>query len=126
MTGHFPRRAHQRRWAGALAGRGRRILSLSARAAWRGFTSLYNSDDLTHSASIAYYALLSLFPFLLLVFSLLGSITEDDNDRIAVLTFVFRYFPTKLDFANNQLLALSETSVRPISWSRPSTSRPVS
>ena len=63
MTGHFPRRAHLRRWAGALAGRARRIASLSAQAAWRGFTSLYNSDDLTHSASIAYYALLSLFPF---------------------------------------------------------------
>ena len=81
-------------------------------AAWRALVELVNSNDLTHSASIAYYALLSLFPFLLLVFSLLGSITEDDNDRIAVLTFVFRYFPTKLDFANNQLLALSETSVR--------------
>jgi len=87
-------------------------LRLSGVAAWRGLVELVNSNDLTHSASIAYYALLSLFPFLLLAFSLLGSITEDDNDRIAVLTFVFRYFPTKLDFANNQLLALSETSVR--------------
>ena len=87
-------------------------LRLTGIAAWRGLGELYNSNDLTHSASIAYYALLSLFPFLLLAFSLLGSITEDDNDRIAVLTFVFRYFPTKLDFANNQLLALSETSVR--------------
>jgi len=85
---------------------------LAGIAAWRALVELVNSNDLTHSASIAYYALLSLFPFLLLVFSLLGSITEDDNDRIAVLTFVFRYFPTKLDFANNQLLALSETSVR--------------
>jgi membrane protein len=87
-------------------------LRLAGIAAWRALVELVNSNDLTHSASIAYYALLSLFPFLLLVFSLLGSITEDDNDRIAVLTFVFRYFPTKLDFANNQLLALSETSVR--------------
>jgi membrane protein len=87
-------------------------LRLAGIAAWRALVELVSSNDLTHSASIAYYALLSLFPFLLLVFSLLGSITEDDNDRIAVLTFVFRYFPTKLDFANNQLLALSETSVR--------------
>ena len=90
------------------AGRTRLVLL----AAWRGVKELYDSEGLTHAASIAYYALLSLFPFLLLVFSLLGSVTEDDNDRIAVLTFVFRYFPTKLDFANNQLLALSETSVR--------------
>ena len=46
--------------------------SLSAQSAWRGFTSLYNSDDPTHAASIAYYALLSLFPFLLLLVSVLG------------------------------------------------------
>jgi membrane protein len=65
---------------------------------------LVNGNDATHAASIAYYALLSFFPFLLLVFSLLGSITEDENDRIAVLTFIFRYFPTQLDFVNAQLL----------------------
>ena len=79
-------------------------------AAWRGVVELVNSNDLTHSASIAYYALLSFFPFLLLVFSLLGSITDNPEDRLAVLTFVFRYFPTKLDFVNKQLEALSATS----------------
>jgi membrane protein len=78
-------------------------------AAWRALVELVNSNDATHAASIAYYALLSFFPFLLLVFSLLGSITEDDNDRIAVLTFVFRYFPTQLDFVNTQLIAFRET-----------------
>src|SRR6185295_6690783 len=54
-------------------------------------------------ASIAYYALLSLFPFLLLIISLLGSVTADEGDRLAVLGFVFRYFPTQLDFVTNQL-----------------------
>ena len=78
-------------------------------AAWRALVELVNSNDATHAASIAYYALLSFFPFLLLIFSLLGSITEDDNDRIAVLTFVFRYFPTQLDFVNTQLIAFRET-----------------
>src|SRR6185503_13963437 len=111
MTGHFPRRAHQRRWAGALAGRGRRIGSLSAQAAWRGFTSLYNSDDLTHSASIAYYALLSLFPFLLLLVSVLGSFTADERARQATLDFVLRYFPTRLEFVSNQITALQRTQV---------------
>ena len=62
--------------------------------------------------SIAYYALLSFFPFLLLVFSLLGSITDNQEDRIAVLTFVFRYFPTKLDFVTGQLDAMNRTSVQ--------------
>ena len=45
---------------------------------------------LTHAASIAYYALLSLFPFLLLVLSILGSVTADPSDREAVVRFVFR------------------------------------
>ena len=86
-------------------------LRLSGLAGWRGLVEMVNSNDLTHAASIAYYALLSFFPFLLLVFSLLGSVTDDENDRIAVLTFVFRYFPTQLDFVNNQLLAFRETRV---------------
>lgn len=81
-------------------------------AAWRGVVELVNSNDLTHAASIAYYALLSFFPFLLLVFSLLGSITDNEEDRIAVLTFVFRYFPTRLDFVTQQLDAMNRTSVQ--------------
>jgi membrane protein len=85
---------------------------LSGIAAWRGLVELVSGNDVTHAASIAYYALLSFFPFLLLIFSMLGSITDDDNDRIAVLTFVFRYFPTQLDFVNAQLLAFRETRVQ--------------
>ncbi len=56
-------------------------LRFSGVAAWRGVVELINSNDLTHAASIAYYALLSFFPFLLLVLSLLGSITDNENDR---------------------------------------------
>ena len=87
-------------------------LRLSGIAAWRGLVELVNSNDVTHAASIAYYALLSFFPFLLLVFSILGSITDNENDRLAVLTFVFRYFPTRLDFVSKQLQALSDNHVR--------------
>jgi membrane protein len=81
-------------------------LRLSGLAAWRGLVELINSNDLTHAASIAYYALLSLFPFLLMIISLLGAVTADDVDRVAVLNFVFRYFPTQLDFVTAQLDAL--------------------
>ena len=81
-------------------------LRLSGLAGWRGVVELVNGNDLTHAASIAYYALLSLFPFLLLVIGLLGAVTADDADRIAVLSFVFRYFPTQLDFVTGQLDAL--------------------
>ncbi|OFW01981.1 MAG: hypothetical protein A3I61_00465 [Acidobacteria bacterium RIFCSPLOWO2_02_FULL_68_18] len=84
-------------------------LRLSGLAAWRGLVRLVNGNDLTHAAAIAYYALLSLFPFLLLGISMLGSITADDEDRLAVLTFVFRYFPTQFDFVNTQLDAFRRT-----------------
>jgi membrane protein len=87
-------------------------LRLSGLAAWRGLVELVNSNDLTHAAAIAYYALLSLFPFLLLVISMLGSVTANEADRLAVLTFVFRYFPTQLDFVTTQLDAFRQTRVQ--------------
>jgi membrane protein len=87
-------------------------LRLSGLAAWRGLVELLNSNDLTHSASIAYYALLSLFPFLLMVISLLGVVTADETDRLAVLGFVFRYFPTQLDFVTGQLDALRDARLQ--------------
>ena len=76
------------------------------RAAWNGFVCFYRSNDLTFASSVAFYALLSLFPFLLLVISMLGAVTADDADRVSVLSFVFRYFPTQLDFVTGQLDAL--------------------
>lgn len=87
-------------------------LRLTGLAAWRGVIKLVNSNDLTHAASIAYYALLSLFPFLLLVISLLGSVTADEQSRVSVLSFVFRYFPTQIDFITTQLDALRQAHVR--------------
>ena len=87
-------------------------LRFSGTAAWRGLVELINSNDLTHAASIAYYALLSLFPFLLLIISLLGSVTNNEGERTAVLDFVFRYFPTQLDFVTNQLDAFRVARVK--------------
>jgi membrane protein len=91
--------------------RARAELRLSVLAAWRGIVELVNSNDLTHAASIAYYALLSLFPFLLLMISILGSVTAEEDDRQAVLTFVFRFFPTKLDFVTSQLDAFRQARI---------------
>lgn len=87
-------------------------LRLSGLAAWRALVRLVNGNDFTHAAAIAYYALLSLFPFLLLVISILGSVTSDEQDRVAVLTFVFQYFPTQFDFVNAQLTALQQASLQ--------------
>jgi membrane protein len=111
MTESLPRLSHWRWFAYALLVRARRVASLSAQAAWRGLVSIYNSDDLTHAASIAYYSLLSLFPFLLLLISVLGEITSRADARAATLTFVLRYFPTRLDFVARQLEALQRTQV---------------
>jgi membrane protein len=94
---------------GRILRRVRAELRLSGLAAWRALVELVNSSDLTHAAAIAYYGLLSFFPFLLLVISMLGSITADEKDRIAVLTFVFRYFPTQLDFVTSQLDAFENS-----------------
>jgi membrane protein len=79
------------------------IVRLSALALWRGFQRFYHSDDLTYAASIAYYALLSLFPFSMLALAILGSVTADEDSRTAVLTFVLRYFPSQFDFITLQL-----------------------
>jgi membrane protein len=79
------------------------IVRLTGRSFWHGLEGFYNSDDLTYAASIAYYALLSLFPFFLLAFAMLGRATADETHRTAVLEFVLRYFPTQFDFITEQL-----------------------
>ena len=85
-------------------------LRLIALAAWRGVGELYNSDGLTHAASIAYYALLSLFPLFLLALTILGQVTADPAERDAVVRFVFRYFPRQSDFITGQLDAVLLTT----------------
>lgn len=87
-------------------------LRLIGLAAWRGVGEFYNSEGLTHAASIGYYALLSLFPFLLLLLSLLGMVTADVEDRDAVVRFVFRYFPRQFDFITGQLDAFRGQTFR--------------
>jgi membrane protein len=81
-------------------------------AAWRGVTELYDSEGLTHAASIAYYALLSLFPIMLLALVVLGQMTSDAGERDAVVRFVFRYFPRQFEFISRQLDAFETTPVR--------------
>jgi membrane protein len=79
------------------------IARLTGLSAWRGFVGFYHSDNLTYAASIAYYALLSLFPFFMLALALLGKATADEHDRTAVLDFVLQYFPSQFDFIRQQL-----------------------
>jgi membrane protein len=90
------------------------IVRLTGRSAWRGLLGFYNSDNLTYAASIAFYAVLSLFPFFLLAFALLGRATADADNRNAVLTFVLRYFPTQFDFITTQIDAFRGNT---LTWS---------
>jgi membrane protein len=104
--------ARGRGWLRRAAARARFEVQLTALALWRGFAGFYSSEDLTFASSIAYYALLSLFPFFLLVFSILGSVTADVGDRAAVLGFVLRYFPRQFDFVTSQLDALRQSRIQ--------------
>jgi membrane protein len=81
----------------------REIARLTGLSAWHGFLGFYDSDNLTYAASIAYYGLLSLFPFSMLALAVLGHATSDEAARGAVLDFVLRYFPSQFDFITKQL-----------------------
>jgi membrane protein len=84
---------------------------LTAHSAWRALEGFYRSDNLTYAASIAYYALLSLFPFFLLAFAVLGRATADAHDRNTVFSFVLEYFPTQFEFISAQLDAFGANRV---------------
>jgi membrane protein len=85
---------------------------LTLLAIWRGVVGVYNSDDLTFAASVSYYTLLSLFPFFLLAFSILGSVSSDPADRGKILEFVLRYFPRQFEFVTTQMDAMQQNTVR--------------
>jgi membrane protein len=92
----------------------RKGVVLMARAIWGGVVGIYNSDDLTHAAAIAYYALLSFLPFLMLSLSVLSQITADNGAHAEVLRFLLAYFPLQLDFVDRQLEVFRQAPV-PIS-----------
>ena len=95
----------------AIGQRARAVALLTAQSFWRGLEGFYNSDNLTYAASIAYYALLSLFPFFMLALALLGRMANNPHDRTAVLEFVLRYFPSQFEFITSQLDAFDRNAI---------------
>jgi membrane protein len=83
--------------------RARREARISLDAAWRALVGLATGSDFTHAASIAYCALLAVFPFLLLTISFFGMFAADEAVRARVLGFVLRYFPARFDFLTDQI-----------------------
>ena len=95
----------------AIGQRARAVALLTAQSLWRGLEGFYDSDNLTYAASIAYYALLSLFPFFMLALATLGRMANAPHDRQAVLEFVLRYFPSQFEFITTQLDAFDRNAV---------------
>lgn len=95
-----------------VVARARAELRLTGLAIWRGALGIYNSNDLTFASSIAYYALLSLFPFLLLVFSVLASVAASEDDRAKVFNFILTYFPQQFAFLTEQFDRVLQARVR--------------
>lgn len=87
-------------------------LRLIGRAAAQGARDLVEGDALTHAASVAYYTLLSLFPFLLLLMSAAGRITAWPAARDVVVGLVVQHFPRQFDFVASQLDAFRTQSLQ--------------
>lgn len=79
---------------------------LIGRAAWEGLRRFFGGDDLVRASSIAFFGLLSLFPFLLLALAIVGSISAIDAGRDAVIAVIQGYLPLKFGFIDEQLEAL--------------------
>ena len=75
----------------------RRALWLGWRAAGRGVVEFYHSDNLTFAASIAYYSLLSFFPFFLLILSILSKLAVGAGET-SILTVLQRALPSNFEF----------------------------
>ena len=84
----------------------RRAVRLAWRAAGRGVIEFYNSENLTFAASIAYYSLLSFFPFLLLVLSILSKLAVGPGES-SVLAVLQRALPANLEFVRKGLEQLA-------------------
>ncbi len=105
----------RRTWGWTARMRGRAALTAcgsGCQLAWRsvrsGLTSFYNSNDLTFAASIAYYTLLSIFPFLLLILSVLGRIpVRDSFEGPTLLDLMSSTLPSRFDFLGEQLTELA-------------------
>jgi membrane protein len=88
------------------------VVRLTGRAMWHGLVSIYHSDDLTYAASVGFYGLVSLFPFMLMVLSIVGTATADESRRMAVVDFIFTYFPRRFDFLTHQIDVLRQSRVQ--------------
>ena len=91
--------------------RSRRALIIGWRATGRGVIEFYNSNNLTYASSIAYYSLLSFFPFILLVLTILTRLAADPGDERVVIDLVERALPSNFAFLSDQVVQLRRTPI---------------
>jgi len=84
-----------------------RSCRLGAQAAVRGLIEFYNSNNLTFASSIAYYSLLSFFPFVLLLLTLFARFAIEMNNDTFV-DMIMRALPSHFDFVINQVEQMSK------------------
>ena len=103
-----------RRWVRRALARSRREVSLGWRAAGRGVVEFYRSENLTFAASIAYYTLLSIFPFLLLVLAILSRLAVGGNGPSGqtLLAMIAGSVPSDFEFLVVQVRELARTPLR--------------
>jgi membrane protein len=90
-----------------------RLVDVARLAVWsigRGVIEFHHSSNLTYASSIAYYSLLSILPFSLLVLAVLGQISVGDNGN-TLLTLIARALPAQVEFLS-QIETLSHGALR--------------
>ena len=82
---------------------------LGVRAMGHAVVEFYSSNNLTFAASIAYYSLLSMFPFLLLVFSILSrlAVGETQSGEVALQQILGRALPSHVAFVADRIQDLA-------------------
>jgi membrane protein len=85
---------------------------LAWRATWKGVVEFYHSNNLTYASSIAYYSLLSLFPFILLVSMVVGrlAVALSGGEQMLV-DLLERALPRQFDFLSTQIVALQQSPI---------------
>ena len=86
-------------------------MALAGRAAWLGVVHLLGSNSLTFASSIAYYTLLSTFPFLLLVLSIASRLTLAYSPE-TVATIFAETLPRQFDFLVDRVNELASAPLK--------------
>ena len=90
--------------------RGVRVLRIAGESVYRGAIEFSESENLTFSASIAYYSLLSFFPFVVLmgaIFAQIGGPGQLD----ALADLIEHAVPSKFEFLSKAVRELKQTPV---------------